>query len=111
MASVLQRVGAALAVGALVLGGAAGPAWAQRKAQAADAGNTVSELILTASRRVSELIVTAPVKCVPVDALHMRMGGRPKVVSAFPGKGDVIRPGLLVMRVTFDQPMACEGRF
>jgi hypothetical protein len=33
----------------------------------------------------------------------------PKVVSSFPAKGDVVRPGLLVLRVTFDRPMTCLG--
>lgn len=69
---------------------------------------SVSELIVTASKTVAELTVTAKIKCLGPD----RMGERavpPKVVSTFPGKGAVVRPGLLVVRVTFDQPMACEG--
>jgi hypothetical protein len=33
----------------------------------------------------------------------------PRVVSTFPAKGDVVRPGLLVFRVTFDRPMTCVG--
>jgi hypothetical protein len=30
-------------------------------------------------------------------------------VSSFPAKGAQVRPGLLVVRLTFDQPMACAG--
>ena len=33
----------------------------------------------------------------------------PKVVSSFPAKGAMVRPGLLVLRVTFDRPMSCLG--
>ena len=46
----------------------------------------------------------------------VRRGGRlddapppPKVVGSFPANGDVVRPGLLVLRVTFDRPMTCLG--
>jgi hypothetical protein len=33
----------------------------------------------------------------------------PKIVSTFPAPGDVVRPGLLVVRLTFDRPMSCDG--
>jgi hypothetical protein len=71
---------------------------------------TVSELVVTASKTVSELTVTAKIKCLKPDASPSR-ATRPKVVSSFPARGEVVRPGLLVVRVTFDQPMACEGLF
>lgn len=35
----------------------------------------------------------------------------PRVVSSFPANGAVVRPGVLVLRVTFDQPMSCKGFF
>jgi hypothetical protein len=35
----------------------------------------------------------------------------PRVVSTFPANGAVVRPGVLVVRVTFDQPMSCKGFF
>jgi hypothetical protein len=35
----------------------------------------------------------------------------PRVVSTFPANGAVVRPGVLVLRVTFDQPMSCKGFF
>lgn len=37
--------------------------------------------------------------------------GRPKVVATFPADGAVVRPGVVVVRVTFDQPMACDASF
>ncbi len=33
----------------------------------------------------------------------------PKLVSTFPAQGQVVRPGLLDLRFTFDLPMACVG--
>jgi len=36
---------------------------------------------------------------------------RPRVVATFPAKGAVVRPGVVVVRVTFDQPMACDASF
>jgi hypothetical protein len=71
-------------------------------------GPSVSELIVTASRTVSELTVSAKIKCLEPDRMGER-AQRPKVVSTFPAKGSVVRPGLLVVRVTFNQPMACDG--
>lgn len=35
----------------------------------------------------------------------------PKIVSTFPAQGDVVRPGVLVVRITFDRPMSCDGFF
>lgn len=56
-----------------------------------------------------ELTVTAQATCLapkPVSAAQ-----RPKVVSTFPANGAMVRPGVLVMRITFDQPMSCKGFF
>jgi hypothetical protein len=78
--------------------------------QGGSEGPTVSEVIVTASKTVAELTVTAKVRCVGPDRSAQR-GERPKVVSTFPSKGSVVRSGLLVVRVTFDQPMACDGSF
>jgi hypothetical protein len=35
----------------------------------------------------------------------------PKVVSSFPAPGSMVRPGKLIVRITFDLPMACGGTF
>jgi hypothetical protein len=99
MGSLSARIASALAVAA------AGPGMA-----APPAGPTVSELIVTASKTVSELTVTAAAKCLEPEAFSER-AERPKVVSSFPARGAVVRPGLLIIRVTFDRPMACYGLF
>lgn len=36
---------------------------------------------------------------------------RPQVIATFPAQGAVVRPGVVVVRVTFDQPMACDASF
>jgi hypothetical protein len=33
----------------------------------------------------------------------------PRIVSTFPRQGRTVRPGLLVVRITFDRPMTCDG--
>lgn len=72
--------------------------------------NTVSELVVTAIKTVSELTVTAPIKCLGPDKSPER-ADRPRVVSSYPAKGATVRPGLLVVRLTFNLPMACDGTF
>lgn len=69
---------------------------------------SVSELIVTASRTVSEVTVSPNMKCLKPDKMS-RLPQRPRVVSTFPAKGSVVRPGLLVLRVTFNEAMACDG--
>jgi hypothetical protein len=39
------------------------------------------------------------------------VSGRPQVVDVFPARGAVVRPGLVVVRVTFDRPMSCDASF
>ncbi|HLZ77500.1 hypothetical protein [Phenylobacterium sp.] len=81
-----------------------------RAAPAPDSASTVSELTVTASKTVDELTVTAPKKCLK-PTLSDHWAHSPRVVSTFPAKDAVVRPGILVIRVTFDQPMACAGMF
>jgi hypothetical protein len=38
-----------------------------------------------------------------------RLGPAPKVVRVMPAPGSVVRPGPMVLSVTFDQPMACKA--
>jgi hypothetical protein len=82
--------------------GAADPAEPPRK--------TVSELVVTANKTVSELVVTAA-KCPTVHGLNLDLPRKPAVVSTFPSEGQMVRPGIVVMRVTFDRPVACAGGF
>ncbi len=83
------------------------PARAAPQTPASDTA-TVSELIVTATKTVAELTVTAKLKCLGPEKMADR-AERPKVVSTFPARDAVVRPGLLVVRVTFNQPMACDG--
>jgi len=97
-----------LSLAAMALGAPALAAPAPKSA--GDQTATVSELIVEASKTVSELTVTGKVKCLAPDKAGER-ADRPKVVSSYPAKGAVVRPGLLVVRVTFNAPMACDGAF
>jgi hypothetical protein len=58
---------------------------------------------------VSDLSVMPQAEC--LQPKHDPQAPPPKVVSTFPANGAVVRPGLLVLRVTFDQPMSCKGFF
>jgi hypothetical protein len=95
------RAIAVLAAAALV----ASPA-----ATAEPPATTVSELVVTATKAVSELTVTAEAKCLRPQ-ITSRRAEQPRIVDVFPARGATVRPGLLVVRVTFDRPMACEGTF
>ena len=107
-----RKLSAGLAICAVLLSGGAGFAWAQARPGAPDKDATVSELVVTAYKTVSELLLTAPIKCIRSPmAPSGKWDARPRVVSTFPAKGDVVRPGLLIVRVTFDQKMVCDGGF
>lgn len=67
---------------------------------------TASDEVVNPPATVSELIVTPQPKCLPAKSAP---APAPKVVSTFPREGQVVRPGSLVFRTTFDQPMACGG--
>jgi hypothetical protein len=94
------------AVAALSLPAAAG---AQPAAEAP--ATPLSGVTVAVPRRttVSELAVALPVKCLPARRPADPDIPAPKVVSTFPANGAVVRPGILVLRVTFDLPMSCEG--
>jgi hypothetical protein len=70
----------------------------------------VSELTVTVHRAtpLSGLTVTAP-KCPqarnPPDAGVLP----PRLISSFPASGARVRPGVLILRLTFDRPMTCDG--
>jgi hypothetical protein len=67
----------------------------------------VSELIVAARRStaVSELDVKAPV----CPKIHKATDEPPKLVSTYPARGATIRPGVMILRLTFDKPMTCQG--
>ena len=68
--------------------------------------NTVSELIVVPPKLVEELVVIAHPRCLEASRTPMP---EPRVVSTFPAEGQVVPPGLLAVRVTFDRPMTCSG--
>jgi len=72
------------------------------------APKTVSELVVTASKTVSELVVTAPLKCRGHEKVNSA-AERPNVVSTYPENGQMVRPGLVMVRITFDAQVACAG--
>ncbi len=114
-----------------------GPAWSQDDPTTALSGVVVtakpsatplSELVVTAKPQVtplSELVVAAKPKAAPLAGLDVSpakvcKGARhppdptippPRLVSTFPAEGAVVRPGLLILRLTFDMPMSCDGIF
>ena len=68
---------------------------------------TVSELLVTAPTTVSEVVVTPKITC--IDPKPDPTAPTPRIVSSFPAPDAVIRPGILVVRLTFDRPMTCDG--
>jgi hypothetical protein len=91
---------------------ATGAAVSELIVQAPPKPPAVSELEVLAppkAKTVSELDVNGHIKCVPPR--FDSHATRPRVVSTYPKAGAVVRPGLLILRVTFDQPMSCAGYF
>jgi hypothetical protein len=94
----------------MLIGGLAAAA-AASAAEDPKGDNTVSELVVIANRppTVEELMVVARAECLPPKAEKGAV--RPKIVSTYPQQNQQVRPGLLILRVTFDQPMSCAGFF
>ena len=86
------------AIAALAAPGLAFPAAAMAQARSVAQPTTVSDLS-----------VMPQAEC--LQPKHDPQAAPPKVVSTFPANGAVIRPGVLVLRLTFDQPMSCKGFF
>ncbi|HZZ69737.1 MAG TPA: hypothetical protein VFE18_16310 [Phenylobacterium sp.] len=63
----------------------------------------------TATTDVEGLTVTPVAQC--LDPKPDPDAPAPRVVSTYPADGAVIRPGVLVVRVTFNTPMSCKGFF
>jgi hypothetical protein len=98
-------VTAAVIAGAVIgwpHGGRAAP-----NAPTADAATTLSELLVLAHRppTLSGLDVRAKAPCVlpPPRGEH---DPAPRVVDTYPRSGQTIPPGILILRVTYDQPMS-----
>lgn len=56
-----------------------------------------------------ELTVTSRAAC--LEPKRDPQMPAPHVVSTFPARGAVVRPGMLYLRATFDEPMSCKGFF
>lgn len=56
---------------------------------------------------VSALEVMATTRC--RFAQRDRGARSPVLVDSFPAEGAEVRPGLLIIRLTFDRPMTCDG--
>jgi hypothetical protein len=99
----------AVVFGVALLGGL-GP-MAAYAAPGPNTDNTVSELVVIANRppTVEELAVIARAECLP--AKPEKGSTSPRIVSTYPRQDQEIRPGLVILRVTFDKPMACSGFF
>jgi hypothetical protein len=71
------------------------------------AATTVSELLVLARRptTLSGVDVKAKAPCV-IPRPHGAPDGPPRVVDSYPRFGQTVPPGVLVLRVTYDQPMS-----
>lgn len=61
------------------------------------------------SSTVSGVTVAPPRGCLRARHPADPEVAAPRVVSTFPANGDVVRPGILILRITFDLPMICDG--
>jgi hypothetical protein len=61
------------------------------------------------STQLEGLIVSAPRSCPSPRSPPDEDAPQPKLVSTYPADGQTVQPGYLVLRLTFDQPMACRG--
>ncbi|MBS0361024.1 MAG: hypothetical protein JSR98_06565 [Proteobacteria bacterium] len=68
---------------------------------------TVSELVVIPEKVASELDVIAKAQCLPPKRDPSVPAAR--LVSTFPQQGATVRPGFVVVRLTFDRPMSCNG--
>ncbi len=100
----MAKIASMIVLAALI---AAPTAWADD-----DPATVVSELTRTAKPKATPLagiVVTLPKKCLPARSPPSKDVPAPKLLSTYPAKDEVVRPGVLVVRLTFDLPMACRG--
>jgi hypothetical protein len=92
---------------------AAGAALLGQPALAADDPNstTVAGVTITAQRAYPVREVTIPMgkRCLKARKPADPEAAAPRLVSTFPRRGSVVKPGLVVLRLTFDLPMTCDG--
>lgn len=72
----------------------------------------VSGVEVVAKRKsvsLSGVEVNDPVRCLPPRRPADKTVPAPKLVSTYPANGETVQPGYIVLRLTFDLPMACRG--
>jgi hypothetical protein len=72
----------------------------------------VSGVVVVAKRKsvtLSGVEVDDPVRCLPARQPTDKAVPAPKLVSTYPTNGQTVAPGYIVLRLTFDLPMACRG--
>jgi len=102
-----------LFVGAVCLAAASSPCPAhQRTEKALEPSAEVSGVTVTARRptKLSELIVTATGPCQITTQPRQKLL-QPELLSSFPAKNTKVRPGFLVMHVTYSEPMSTCGAY
>ncbi len=62
--------------------------------------------VVVGADTVQALTIKPHAKCLAAESA---IAPAPKLVSIFPSDGQVVQPGLLVFRITFDRPMTCGG--
>ena len=58
---------------------------------------------------ISGLDITEPLVCFKAHSPPSKDVPAPRLVSTYPAKGEVVSPGLLVLRLSFDLPMTCSA--
>jgi hypothetical protein len=67
---------------------------------------SASDPVVVGPDTVQQLTIKPHAKCLAAESAA---APAPKIVSIFPSDGQVVRPGLLIFRITFDRPMTCGG--
>lgn len=82
------------------------------KLTASQAAAPLSGVTVAVPRRpqMDGLTVGLPRRCIVPHRRPEPDIPAPRVVSTYPASGQVVKPGLLIVRVTFDLPMACSGQ-
>jgi hypothetical protein len=77
----------------------------------ASKATAVSGLVVVARRTfpLSGVEVDDPVRCLPPRKPIDKTVPAPRLVNAYPANGQTVEPGYVVLRLTFDLPMACRG--
>ena len=98
--------------GAVILAGAVAAAFAGQAVAAENSDPTVVQGLVIQGRlphEVQGLVITPSKVCLKPRQPPDPDVPAPKLVSSFPADGSVVKPGVIVLRLTFDLPMACPG--